>query len=164
LERVEGFVSRAAESGLTPTLGGKRSENQARGYYFDPTLYVDAPQDAEIVQKEIFGPVMVVLPFDSEEEALQKANGVIYGLASSIWTSDVTRSLRWARDLKFGTVWINDHMPLTSEMPHGGFKQSGFGKDMSIYALEDYTQIKHVMAEVTGQAYKNPRPDEHLGA
>lgn len=164
LERVEGFVQRAAKNGLTPVIGGKRTESQSRGYYFDPTLYVDVPQDAEIVQKEIFGPVMVVLPFDSEEEALQKANGVIYGLASSVWTANVTRSLRWARDLKFGTVWINDHMPLTSEMPHGGFKQSGFGKDMSIYALEDYTQIKHVMAEVTGQAYKNPQPDQHLGA
>ncbi len=164
LERVEGFVHRAAESGLTPVIGGKRSENQSRGYYFDPTLYVDVPQDAEIVQREVFGPVMVVLPFDSEEEALQKANGVIYGLASSVWTANVTRSLRWARDLKFGTVWINDHMPLTSEMPHGGFKQSGFGKDMSIYALEDYTQIKQVLAEVTGQAYKTPQPDQHLGA
>jgi betaine-aldehyde dehydrogenase len=164
LERVEGFVQRAAEHGLTPALGGSRSRNQSRGYYFEPTLYVDVPQDAEIVQREVFGPVMVVLPFDSEDEALRKANGVVYGLAGSVWTSDVTRSLRWARDLKFGTVWINDHMPLTSEMPHGGFKQSGFGKDMSIYALEDYTQIKHVMAEVTGQAYKNPQPDEHRGA
>jgi betaine-aldehyde dehydrogenase len=164
LERVEGFVQRAADHGLTPAIGGSRSQNHSRGFYFDPTVYVDVPQDAEIVQKEVFGPVMVVLPFDSEDEALSKANGVVYGLASSVWTSDVTRSLRWARDLKFGTVWINDHMPLTSEMPHGGFKQSGFGKDMSIYALEDYTQIKHVMAELTGQAYKNPQPDEHLGA
>ncbi len=164
LDRVEGFVNRAREAGMTPLVGGTRPEEQSKGFYFAPTLFVDVPQDAELVQREVFGPVMVVLPFDSEEEALAKANGVVYGLAGSVWTGDVTRSLRWAKNLKFGTVWINDHLPLTSETPHGGFKQSGFGKDMSIYALEDYTQIKHVMAEITGQAYKNPAPDEHLGA
>jgi betaine-aldehyde dehydrogenase len=164
LERVEGFVQRAVHAGHRPALGGRRTQGQPRGYYFDPTLFVDVPQDAEIVQREVFGPVMVVLPFDEEAEALRKANGVVYGLAGSVWTSDVTRALRWSKALKFGTVWINDHMPLTSEMPHGGFKQSGFGKDMSIYALEDYTQIKHVMAEITGQAYRNPQKDEHLGA
>jgi acyl-CoA reductase-like NAD-dependent aldehyde dehydrogenase len=143
-------------------VGGNRLDR--RGFYFEPTVFLNVPQEAELVQREIFGPVLVVLPFDSEDEALEKANGVVYGLASSVWTSNVTRGLRWAKKLRFGTVWINDHLPLTSEMPHGGFKQSGFGKDMSMYAFDDYTQVKHVMVELTGQAYKNPVPDEHLGA
>jgi betaine-aldehyde dehydrogenase len=163
LDRVEGFVERARAAGHQPAIGGRRSQ-QSRGYYYEPTLFLNVPQDAEIVQREVFGPVMVVIPFDSEDEALQMANGVIYGLASSVWTRDVHRALRWSKRLNFGTVWINDHLPLTSEMPHGGFKRSGFGKDLSIYALEDYTRVKHVMAELTGQAYKNPQPDEHLGA
>jgi betaine-aldehyde dehydrogenase len=162
LDRVEGFVQRAVASGHQPALGGNRVDR--RGFYFEPTLFLDVPQDDELVQREVFGPVLVVLPFDSEEEALEKANGVVYGLAGSVWTSDVHRALNWGKKLRFGTVWINDHLPLTSEMPHGGFKQSGFGKDMSIYAFDDYTQVKHVMAEITGQAYKNPQPDEHLGA
>jgi betaine-aldehyde dehydrogenase len=164
LERVTGFVERAKQAGHKPVVGGRTPTDRSRGYFFEPTLFIDVPQDAEIVQREVFGPVLVALPFDSEDEALQKANGVIYGLAGSVWTSNVQRALKFAKAMKFGTVWINDHLPLTSEMPHGGFKQSGFGKDMSIYALEDYTQIKHVMAELTGQAYKNPEPDEHLGA
>lgn len=164
LERVEGFVQRAKREGHRVAIGGNRAHSQGRGYYFEPTLFIDVPQDAEIVQREVFGPVMVALPFDSDDEALQRANGVIYGLAGSVWTSNIHRALTFAKRMRFGTVWINDHLPLTAEMPHGGFKQSGFGKDMSIYALEDYTQIKHVMAEITGQAYKNPQPDEHLGA
>lgn len=164
LERVEGFVQRAIQNGYQPATGGQRPEGQTRGYYFEPTVFLNVPQDAEIVQREVFGPVLVVLPFESEDEALDKANGVAYGLAGSVWTKDVQRALNYAKRMRFGTVWINDHMPLTSEMPHGGFKQSGFGKDMSIYAMEDYTQIKHVMAELTGQAYKNPEPDEHPGA
>jgi betaine-aldehyde dehydrogenase len=163
LERVEGFVERARAEGIDVAVGGRRAD-ASRGYFYQPTLLLNARQDSEVVQREIFGPVLVVLPFDDEEQALEWANGVVYGLAGSVWTSDVHRSLRWAKKLNFGTVWINDHLPITSEMPHGGFKRSGFGKDMSIYALEDYTRVKHVMAELTGQAYKNPQPDEHLGA
>jgi betaine-aldehyde dehydrogenase len=155
LERVEGFVSRARAAGYEPVTGGGRPSELSSGFYFQPTLFSRVPQDAEIVQREVFGPVMVALPFDSDEEALSYANGVVYGLAGSVWTRDVTRALTFAKKMKFGTVWINDHLPLAAEMPHGGYKQSGFGKDMSIYALEDYTQIKHVMADITGgAAYK----------
>ena len=126
----------------------------ARGAYYEPTLVVDAAQASEIVQDEVFGPVLVVLPFDSDDEGLALANDTPYGLAASAWTRDVFRSLRASREIRAGCVWINDHIPIISEMPHGGVKASGFGKDMSVYSLEEYTSIKHVMTDQTGVARK----------
>jgi betaine-aldehyde dehydrogenase len=154
-ERVEGFVERARQQGAKILIGGGRPEGMDKGYWFEPTLISGADQQAEIVQHEVFGPAPTFLPFETEDEVLAKANDVKYGLAASVWTRDSFKSLRASKTLRFGTVWINDHIPLTPEMPHGGFKQSGFGKDMSIQSLEDYTVTKHVMAELSGEPRKD---------
>jgi betaine-aldehyde dehydrogenase len=127
----------------------------ARGAYYEPTVVIDAHQRSEIVQDEVFGPVLVVLPFDSDDQAIDLANDTPFGLAASAWTRDVYRSLRASREIRAGCVWINDHIPIISEMPHGGYKASGFGKDMSAYSFEDYTNIKHVMYDGTAIARKD---------
>jgi betaine-aldehyde dehydrogenase/aminobutyraldehyde dehydrogenase len=143
-ERVLGFLDRA--KGAKVLTGG--GTNGDRGFFVKPTVVTDVEQTDEIVQREVFGPVVTVQRFADDEQALAWANDVPYGLAASVFTRDISRALNAARKLEFGTVWINDHIPLVSEMPHGGYKQSGYGKDLSLYSLEDYTQIKHVMAKL----------------
>ena len=144
-ERVLGFLDRA--KGATVLTGGGAQGD--RGWFVAPTLVTDVAQDDEIVQDEVFGPVVTVQKFADDAQAIAWANDVRYGLAASVWTRDIGRALNAARKLQFGCVWINDHLiPIASEMPHGGFKRSGYGKDMSAYSMEEYTQIKHVVAKL----------------
>jgi betaine-aldehyde dehydrogenase len=147
LARVSGMVDRLPDHATVEVGGGAAAVAGGEGgYFYQPTVLSGLKQDDEQIQSEIFGPVITVQRFTEEAEALRWANGVEYGLSSSVWTKDHGRALRMSRDLDFGVVWINTHIPFVSEMPHGGFKHSGYGKDLSMYGLEDYTRIKHVMS------------------
>ncbi|MEV6680317.1 gamma-aminobutyraldehyde dehydrogenase [Streptomyces erythrochromogenes] len=154
-DRVAGFVERARGYATVVTGGEIPGGELADGAYYRPTLISGAAQDSEVIQSEIFGPVLVVLPFDSDDEGIALANDTPYGLAASAWSRDVYRAGRATREIKAGCVWVNDHIPIISEMPHGGYKASGFGKDMSAYSFEEYTQVKHVMYDNTAVAAKD---------
>lgn len=154
-DRVAGFVDRARSYATVVTGGSAPAGDLAKGAYYLPTLLTGAPQDSEAVQREIFGPVLVVLPFDGDDEGLALAGDTPYGLAASVWSRDVYRTGRATRELRAGCVWVNDHIPIVSEMPHGGYRASGHGKDMSAYSFEEYTQIKHVMSDNTAVARKD---------
>jgi acyl-CoA reductase-like NAD-dependent aldehyde dehydrogenase len=146
-QRVLGFLERAVDGKATIVTGGEAIGD--RGFFVKPTVVADVAQDSEIVQSEVFGPVVTVQRFGSDEEAIAMANDVRYGLAASVFSQDVGRAMAAARKLEFGTVWVNEHLfPLASEMPHGGFKESGYGKDMSLYSMEEYTRIKHVAVKL----------------
>ena len=146
LEQVKGFIERLPAHAKIET-GGRAGSGP--GFYFEPTIVSGLHQNDEAIQHEVFGPVMTIQSFSTDEEALHKANDVEYGLAASVWTSNHGRAQRFSIDLDFGTVWINNHIPLCAEMPHGGFKKSGYGKDLSSYSLEEYTRVKHIMCDIS---------------
>lgn len=150
-DRVERFIRNGKKRGKLVCGGGRVGK---RGFFIEPTVFTGVAHTSELCQREIFGPVLSVFSYKTIERAVEKANDTVYGLAASVWGKDMALLLRVANELQFGTVWINEHGVLVSEMPHGGFKQSGFGKDLSLYSLEEYTQVKHIYADLTGMAKK----------
>jgi betaine-aldehyde dehydrogenase len=154
-DKVAAMVERARSAGAKVVRGGRIPDHTpVAGAYYEPTLITGAAQDSEIVQQEIFGPVLVCLPFDTDDEGIALANDTPYGLAASAWSGNVYRTQRASREIRSGCVWINDHIPIISEMPHGGYGASGFGKDMSTYSFDEYTNLKHVMSDITAAAHK----------
>jgi betaine-aldehyde dehydrogenase len=153
-DRTEEYVRSGIDQGAKLVFGGKRPAKLKKGFFFEPTIFGDVDQKMRICQEEIFGPVLSVMSYKTVDEAVEKANDVIYGLAASVWGSDITKTMDVASRLRFGTVWINEHGVVASEMPHGGYKQSGFGKDLSTYAFEDFTQVKYIYVDQTGMARK----------
>lgn len=154
LKRIEDYVESGKKQGANLIAGGNRPKNLKKGYFYLPTIFTDVGQEMKICQEEIFGPVLSLIRFKGVDEVIEKANDVIYGLAASVWGGDITNTMKVASKLEFGTVWINEHGILVSEMPHGGFKQSGFGKDLSMYSFDEYTKIKHIYVDQSGLVRK----------
>jgi betaine-aldehyde dehydrogenase len=153
-ERVEGFIRVGEEEGARVAAGGRRPRSMKKGFFLEPTILRDTSQEMRVCREEIFGPVICVYDYSSLDEAIEDANAVDYGLAASVYGRDLVSCMKVANELDFGTVWINEHGVLVSEMPHGGFKQSGFGKDLSLYSFEEYTRVKHVYLDLTGKAVR----------
>ncbi|MBI4009747.1 MAG: aminobutyraldehyde dehydrogenase [Candidatus Aenigmarchaeota archaeon] len=154
-DRVEGFIKQGVDDGGKIIAGGGRPKHLKKGYFLEPTILKDTTQDMTVCRDEIFGPVIAVYSYEKLDDAIEDANDIDYGLAASVYGKDIAACMKVANKLDFGTVWINEHGILASEMPHGGFKQSGFGKDLSSYSFEEYTRIKHVYVDLTGEAVKS---------